>query len=250
MRKDYTGMKFGNLTVIKCLGKHNNGKEVLWELMCVCGKVVEYPPCKAPNSCGCLGKRSPKGINMKDYTGLKFGKLTYLSRTDIQNSADQYKWKAECECGKEVLVIPNHGKSCGECIKGYTANRKWEPVISTARYVWHQRYSDGGISFEEFYDLSQKDCYYCGRKPSNTYTIKRNRKLSTYQKENGVFVYNGLDRIDSNLGHTLANVVPCCKICNQAKNNLSKEEFFEMIKCIYEKHILIDTRNQTNDYEI
>lgn len=29
----------------------------------------------------------------------------------------------------------------------------------------------------------------------------------------------GLDRLDNNLGYHLSNVVPCCTICNQTRNN-------------------------------
>ncbi len=42
---------------------------------------------------------------------------------------------------------------------------------------------------------------------------------------NGDFVYNGIDRLDNALGYTLDNCVPCCKRCNQAKNNMGLKEF-------------------------
>lgn len=36
---------------------------------------------------------------------------------------------------------------------------------------------------------------------------------------------NGIDRVDSSIGYTIQNSVPCCKICNYAKHNLTLEEF-------------------------
>ncbi len=49
----------------------------------------------------------------------------------------------------------------------------------------------------------------------------------------------GLDRIDNKLGHSVANVVPCCYVCNCARNdNFSHEEMKEIgsvIKRIKEK---------------
>ena len=35
----------------------------------------------------------------------------------------------------------------------------------------------------------------------------------------------GLDRIDSKIGYETGNVLPCCKACNMAKNNMSYKEF-------------------------
>ena len=45
----------------------------------------------------------------------------------------------------------------------------------------------------------------------------------------GLFSYNGLDRIDSTKSHSLYNVVPCCLLCNKAKNNSTQEEFLNRI---------------------
>lgn len=40
------------------------------------------------------------------------------------------------------------------------------------------------------------------------------------------FISNGIDRIDNNEGHTVANSVPCCTQCNNARmDNFSHEEF-------------------------
>lgn len=39
----------------------------------------------------------------------------------------------------------------------------------------------------------------------------------------------GCDRIDNNKGHTKDNVVPCCKLCNQTRNNdFSVEEMHKI----------------------
>ena len=37
--------------------------------------------------------------------------------------------------------------------------------------------------------------------------------------------YSGIDRIDSSVGYEPNNVVSCCKICNYAKSNLTKDDF-------------------------
>jgi hypothetical protein len=52
----------------------------------------------------------------------------------------------------------------------------------------------------------------------------------------GTFVYNGLDRIDSNLGYVRSNVVPCCAVCNYMKQELSLSEFLDQVAKIHNVH--------------
>ena len=54
------------------------------------------------------------------------------------------------------------------------------------------------ISFDQFMTFWQKPCTYCGE---GVETI-------------------GLDRVDSNQGYTIANIVPCCSTCNRSKLEL------------------------------
>lgn len=61
------------------------------------------------------------------------------------------------------------------------------------------------ITVEEYVKAQQSKCTYCGG------------DLPKWG--------HGLDRINSSLGYTLENIVPCCKQCNKAKNTLSCEEF-------------------------
>jgi 5-methylcytosine-specific restriction endonuclease McrA len=126
-------------------------------------------------------------------------------------------------------------------------NRKFHPIISSARTVWLDQYhkNNRDIEFEPFYNMSQQSCYYCGKLPSNKLNTIATTK-SEFQKNNGTFVYNGLDRVDNNLPHIAENLVTCCKQCNNSKTNHTKEEFFEMVKNIYEKHLSKDTIYQHN----
>lgn len=188
---------------------------------------------------------------------VKFGRLTILEITNEYTSSKKRLVKCQCDCGNFITSIlenikNGHTKSCGclrkelmrENIK--TANaaqiksgRIKEPRIGSALRVFTNRYKDGDLTFDDFYILSQKSCFYCGSKPNNIYN---NYKPGTTYLEsrikNGTFIYNGLDRIDSSIGHTKLNVVPCCKICNTMKMDMTSEDFFEKIKCIYNKHLL------------
>ena len=62
------------------------------------------------------------------------------------------------------------------------------------------------LSFEQFKELIEGNCVYCGNGNNN-----------------------GIDRIDSSKGYVEGNVVTCCFNCNRAKSNLSQEEFAKQI---------------------
>lgn len=72
-----------------------------------------------------------------------------------------------------------------------------------------------GLTREQVEKFISDPCFYCGRMEATT----------TRTTFGDMLKHNGMDRIDSSLGYTTANVVTCCKTCNQAKNVLSLEEF-------------------------
>jgi hypothetical protein len=62
-----------------------------------------------------------------------------------------------------------------------------------------------------------KSCTYCGDELTS---VKKSQS-----KSGGDFLYTGIDRIDSSKGYTIDNCVPCCKICNIMKWDLTVEQF-------------------------
>lgn len=64
-----------------------------------------------------------------------------------------------------------------------------------------------------FKKLTSSKCYYCGNLPS---LIKKSRTKSNLNN----YIYNGIDRMDNNLGYNLNNCVPCCEFCNRAKSGM------------------------------
>lgn len=60
-----------------------------------------------------------------------------------------------------------------------------------------------------FISLTNSDCNYCGKPPS---TVRKRIKDTSAH-----FIYNGLDRVDNNIGYEVDNVVPCCYTCNKVK---------------------------------
>jgi hypothetical protein len=81
-----------------------------------------------------------------------------------------------------------------------------------------------GLDFQisrEFVDsFILQPCHYCGH-------VDEEKK------------FNGIDRIDSNVGYYTDNCVSCCKMCNYLKNNTPKDAFLKRVEHIltYLKHI-------------
>ena len=175
--------------------------------------------------------------NVNIVIGVKFNKLTVYEEINQNTKTQNTIWKCKCDCGnfKNVSkrnLINNRVKSCG-CLHSKYNN----PKITSARRIF-KYYRDGNLTFDEFIILSQYNCFYCGSPPSNkNNSAKDDKKSSKYAKENGDFIYNGLDRIDSSKLHNKDNVVPCCKQCNVSKRERSFEVYINWIEKLYKNLI-------------
>jgi hypothetical protein len=173
----------------------------------------------------------------RDLSGLKFNRLTVIAW-------ENGKWRCICECGNTLKVQSAHltngnTKSCG-CLKTdnlsersnklIDGRKKFEPRIASARRVWKNTYcyrDNNCLDFDNFLKISQQNCYYCGGLPNTKYNhfLLSSSKGSIESKQNGLFIYNGMDRVDNNKFHTIDNVVSCCYDCNRAKSNRNIKEF-------------------------
>lgn len=157
--------------------------------------------------------------------GDRFNRLTAVSY-DHTGKHSRRHFRFRCDCGREIVVsaeavISGNTKSCGcirrdSCIKRYGL----PPGRAAMRQLILQSYKRHGrqwkLTDDQFYDISQRDCFYCGAKP---HRVKRSVNGT------GDFTYNGVDRVDSRKGYTVGNVVPCCRRCNTAKSDMTTAEF-------------------------
>ena len=67
------------------------------------------------------------------------------------------------------------------------------------------------LTIAEFECLIKQSCHYCGTKKQK---------------------YSGIDRKDNSKGYLIDNCLPCCSICNRAKNDMKYEDFIDWIKLI------------------
>lgn len=173
----------------------------------------------------------------KSLENKKFGRIILLHR--VENIGKRPAYLGLCECGnKKVFEISKvkRGvtKSCG-CIKrklyGESSARS---VFNTYKKHAIKRNYIFEITFEEFKKISQLNCYYCGKSPSN---LKHNKYTT------GNYIYNGIDRVNNNNGYIRENIVSCCYYCNGAKSNKTKEEFINWVISVY-KHSVKEEVNQ------
>lgn len=93
---------------------------------------------------------------------------------------------------------------------------KQSPAGKYAEFKAHAKYRgiEFNLSREEFSAYWQAPCHYCGH------------QIQTV----------GLDRVDSNAGYVKENIVPCCRYCNTAKNDLTQAQFLGLCSNIVRKH--------------
>ena len=187
----------------------------------------------------------------KDRTGERYGRLLVLEYSG-KDHRGKHLWRCRCDCGNEKIVVGDNlssGKSnsCG-CLKKEFLSKKGNQfglysdrrlAIYKVQYSHlkrrHSKFSGEIFSFEEFVKKSESPCHYCGLEWSKEIQDRRNETIKDGLFSDVVVKCNGIDRIDSEVGDTSKNTVPCCKYCNTAKNTMTQEEFKRWIIRVYEK---------------
>lgn len=140
----------------------------------------------------------------------EYGKKWYKENKeskDAQNRAYQSTHKEGAVRRTQKYVSGNKEKVRSynkQFDKGFSG--KYRMVLSRHKSRW----ACPCISLEEFTQIVQRPCTYCGDK---------NRT-------------KGIDRVDNKEGYTLNNSESCCKQCNYMKNNWTVDEFLSRINKI------------------
>lgn len=251
-KENLIGKRFGKLTVVSESDEQNHrGHYLKVNCICDCGStcVVRRSTLKgngvtSTKSCGCLKK-----THFINLTGNKYNLLTvekYLGKDNSKNNI----YECKCDCGKSIIaqgsdVKTGKIKSCGCLSSTKSTLRGVESGLTPLiRSVFNGYKRDRGYEFkltmEQVEQLIKQNCHYCGSEPKNIKTIR----LKTHTK---VLRYNGIDRMNNDVGYVLSNVVPCCRNCNIAKHTYSVEFFKELITNIYYNFVLPSKNKLDNE---
>lgn len=141
-------------------------------------------------------------------------------------------WLVRCSCGKEKPMLSTTLKNTKVRSCGHLRGGNVLPDHRAAITLRMSQYKSNAIKMgrvfsltrEQFQKLITGNCVYCGSRPSSIV-----RARGKYQKD---FYYNGIDRIDNDVGYTLENSASCCSTCNLMKRGWSVDAFLEHIRKI------------------
>lgn len=157
--------------------------------------------------------------------GISFGRWT------VQNYHGPDGYTCLCACGTSRIVrryclVSGESISCGCYAREFGQAKRRDDARQTnlralfcATRIRAKRHKHRWrLSLYAFRKLIFQPCHYCG-------VVGTNHKKTTRKDGLGGFYYNGLDRMESNRGYILRNVVPCCKVCNRAKSDMTVADF-------------------------
>jgi len=174
-------------------------------------------------------------MKIKNLDGKKFGRLTAIKRDTKKKGT---YWICKCGCGKEKSInasslVEGNTKSCGCLAKEIcrtTKNGRPTELNGIHRQYKMDAKKRGyvfDLTLDDVEQLIKNNCFYCGIPPYRTY--KSHRTSEDY-------LYNGIDRINNDVGYVKNNCVTSCKPCNRAKDIMSYVEFVNWIKRIRTHH--------------
>jgi hypothetical protein len=129
--------------------------------------------------------------------------------------------------------------SCGH---NKLAGRKYETKEIS---LWHQLYNTKRseakrkecrfeLSFDDFYILSNQECFYhdaysdCKGGLDQIFRLGTQKGYHWAQKT--TINYTGLDRLDNAPLYSTKNVVPCCWTCNTAKSSITPSMAIKLVE--------------------
>lgn len=250
------GDRFGKLTIIgeAIRDISSNGRRMGNKHLCKCDCGTEsYYKASALNKGSSIRCKS---CSIKDKTiiivklGDKFGDLEVIDETWIyfedglgENKTKRKGFKCRCKCGSEYYyrigsLVHNYINSCKHCaykkrpqsIIRFTNEERLYNLSIIRRCKATDGRIENNLPIEEFLEIVNKDCYYCGEPPRKLDYLNNNKIVLR-----GEMYANGVDRLDSKGHYDKQNCVPCCKECNTMKMQMDINEFLNKIEVIYNR---------------
>ena len=112
------GSRVGMLTVEEPSGQRKAGY-IVWRCRCDCGgEILLDTRCLQRGTVQDCGCRTVVRPGQRDISGMRFGRLTAVSPTQMRSSRGSMIWNCRCDCGGEIKaelrqLVAGMRKSCG-----------------------------------------------------------------------------------------------------------------------------------------
>lgn len=241
---DFTGRTFGSLEVLKKLPRVKNCGSTQYLVLCHNCRTKKrvqrgsllliQPPHTGCKTC------TKREVAKKDFLNktLNGSKVTKLLGSDKHG---KLRWEVRCKCNN--LFKPNtqdlrkrieRGRLlCESCLRSKDdENYFWENRFAVFTGNARKRKIDCQISLDQFVEISNMDCHYCGQQPQ-----LRVQKRQDKRRRSVTGFASSIDRMNSSLPYINDNSVPACDLCNRMKSDDSIDEFLSRMKRIAERHV-------------
>lgn len=231
------GEEYNDLMVISSERLYKR-RAIAYRCRCKCGHEGIYVGSMLirgiPRSC--LSCSAKKRRFVKITKGDVFSSLTVISddyeerswKNGAKSPTKRRFYTCRCSCGS-IGKFHASALHCGRAVSCATCAYKTRPQ-STQRYSdmerlfrlsIHKRGKENTLTVEQFGEIVSKNCVYCNSPPPLRSYVGREMYA------------NGVDRVNSSLGYTVDNCVPCCMRCNYMKSDMNLPDFLDQIEKIY-----------------
>jgi len=177
-----------------------------------------------------------------ELTGRTSGRLTVIQIANIISKRTH--WICQCSCDGLYFIVAGNlinsrkVQSCG-CLRRDLSRKRAEKnsllnTLSRGESSFNQLYAvykfhadRRKLPFEltkaQFKNLTDGNCHFCGIPPYQEYRPGH---------KSGSYIYNGVDRLENQLGYTKDNSVSCCGVCNDMKRTRSVAEFISACEAV------------------
>lgn len=174
-----------------------------------------------------------------DLTGQSFGIWTVVEQAARRDN--KTRWLCRCSTCGAMVSHRSTALRKGKFARCFGSHKRrpsqpsplrkdsgWAAATETFGH-YRQTARKRGLTFnlsrDEFHLITAQDCHYCGAQPAQRHSRRH---------FNGAFIYNGIDRKDSDRGYEPDNCLPCCGTCNVMKQDLGYADFLRHIARIYQ----------------
>lgn len=148
----------------------------------------------------------------RDFYEVNRQEIAVKSKEYYQVNKDYIKKRNAADATRIAQVQKAYQVSHIEEIRAYSREygRRPDRIFKVYQWAAKRRNLTFNLTYEQFLTFWQKPCFY---------------------GQHGIETI-GLDRINNDAGYEMNNVVPCCKVCNYMKADMSQDEFRAHVRSI------------------